>query len=66
MPTGGFIPALKLEPELKNYESNLLLIDFYSKYYKRFGILRDEMMAVMPSMMISDVLTGLDDLDYVE
>jgi hypothetical protein len=66
IPTGAILPSIKLVPDLQNYENNILLQDFYSKYYRRYGVLRDEMMIVMPSVMMTDVLTGLDNLDYIE
>jgi hypothetical protein len=66
MPTGAILPSIKLENDLQNYESNLLLQDYYYSYYKRYGILRDEMVVVMPSIMSSDILVGLQVLKYVE
>jgi hypothetical protein len=66
IPTGAFLPSVKLVPDLQNYESNLLVLDYYHEYYKRYGILRDEMVVVMPSMMMSDILVGLQNLKYVD
>jgi hypothetical protein len=66
IPTGALLPSIKLEPDLQNYESNLLLLDYYYSYYKRYGIYRDEMVVVMPSVMSCDILVGLQLLNYIE
>jgi hypothetical protein len=66
IPTSAFLPVIKTIPELQNYQSNILLTDYYNKYYKRFGISRDEMIILMSSVMTTDALTGLDNLDYIE
>jgi hypothetical protein len=66
IPTGAILPSIRMEPELQNYESNLLLVDYYYKFYKRYGIMRDEMVVVMPSVMSSDILVGLMNLKYIE
>jgi hypothetical protein len=55
-----------METALKNHENNILFTDNYKKYYERFGIFRDEMLAVMPSVMRCDVLSGLDELEYYD
>jgi hypothetical protein len=64
LPTGAFLPIIKKEKLLDNTEGSILFVDNYSKFYKRFNVFRDEMMVIMPSMMISDVLSGVNSLDY--
>jgi hypothetical protein len=65
IPTSAFLPAIKSILGLQNYQSNILLTDYFSKYSKKFGILRDEMIVVMSSVMLADALTKLDNLDYI-
>jgi hypothetical protein len=66
IPTGAILPSIRLESDLQNYESNLLVLDYYHLYYRRYGLLRDEMVVVMPSIMSCDILVGLQILDYIE
>ena len=44
--TGAYLPIIKREFNLK--ETYINFQDNYAKYFKRFGITRDEMMILMP------------------
>ena len=62
---GGYYPSLSLyDYGIKH--ANLTFVDNYVKYFKPVGIRRYEMMRIMPYMMGSDVLVGLDRLDYID
>jgi len=63
IPTGAFTAALTQE-EKNIREINILFKDYYARIYKKYGITRDEMMILMPFVMHSDVLSGLDKYDY--
>lgn len=60
---GAIVPILKRKMNYR--ETNLQFHDYYVEEYKRFGIDRSEMMAVMPAVMTVDVLVGCDKLEYV-
>lgn len=65
IPVGGYYPSLSLiNAGIKR--TSLLFTDNYSKFYKPLGIRRYEMMRIMPYMMTSDVLVGLDLLEYID
>lgn len=64
IPVGGYFPALS-EYDYGIRHAYLKFTDNYAKYFKQLGIRRYEMMKVMPFMMNSDVLIGLDKPDYV-
>lgn len=63
----GFIPAIrqneKMFHELK--QTHLLFVDNFSNFEK-FGIDREEMIAVMPHLTTVDVLTGVQNVDYID
>lgn len=61
---GAIIPLLKRKMNYK--EANIQFHDYYVDDYKRFGIDRSEMMAVMPAIMTVDVLVGCDKLEYID
>ena len=62
---GGYYPSLSLyDYGIKH--ANLTFVDNYVKYFKPVGIRRYEMMKVMPFMMVSDVLVGLEKLEYFD
>jgi hypothetical protein len=61
--TGGLIPSLSIEFEPRIHTS-IVLHDNYSKIFKKYGIDRFEMMAIMGSVMRVDVLSGLEKCDY--
>lgn len=65
IPVGGYYPSLS-EYEYGLKHANLLYVDNYAKYFKPLGIRRYEMMKIMPFMMNSDVLVGLDKLEYLD
>lgn len=57
-------------PSLKSYDyglrhAELTYKDNYAKYFRNLGIRRYEMMVVMPYMLHSDMLFGLEDYAYV-
>ena len=61
---GGYYPSLsEFDYGLKH--AHLKYTDNYVKYFKPLGIRRYEMMRLMPTMMQSDVLLGLDKPDYL-
>ena len=62
--TGAYLPILKRIINLR--DTNILFEDKYPKIYRRLGITRDEMMILMPQVMGVDVLSGLDQLKYVD
>lgn len=62
---GAYYPSLSMY-DLGLRHANLLYTDNYAKYFKPLGIRRYEMMKVMPYMMTSDVLLGLDKPSYLE
>ena len=61
--TGAYLPIIKREFNLK--ETYINFQDNYAKYFKHFGITRDEMMILMPQVMSVDVLSGIDVLKYI-
>ena len=61
--TGAYLPIIKREIDLK--ETYITFQDNYIKFFKRFGISRDEMMILMPQAMSVDVLSGTDKLKYI-
>lgn len=63
MPVGGLTPIFRRYINVR--ESNILFHDYYTDFYKRFGITRDEMMRIMPTVMSVDVLSACDKLKYV-
>ena len=58
--TGSMLPLIYNTPELNEIRltAHQFLTDYYSKYFKHFGLNRDEMLIVMPDIMRVDVLTG--------
>ena len=61
--TGAYLPIIRRE--INHKETYITFQDNYPKFYKRFGISRDEMMILMPQAMGVDVLAGTDKLKYV-
>lgn len=56
-------------PSLKSYDyglrhAELTYKDNYAKYFRDLGIRRYEMMVIMPYMLHSDILFGLENYDY--
>lgn len=62
--TGAYLPIIKREFNQK--ETYITFQDNYPKFFKRFGISRDEMMILMPQVMSVDVLSGSDKLKYID
>lgn len=63
-PVGGLVPIFRRFVNKK--DTDVLFHDYYVELYQRFGITRDEMMCIMPSVMSVDVLCGCDSLYYVD
>lgn len=63
-PVGGLVPIFRRFIDIK--DTNVLFHDYYTDFYSRFGITRDEMMCIMPSVMSVDVLSACDKLKYVD
>ena len=63
-PVGGLLPIFRRYLNLR--ESNILFHDYYTEFYKRFGITRDEMMCIMPTALSVDVLSACDKLEYID
>lgn len=59
----GMLPILKRTVSIQS--TNLQLHDYFPEIYERFGITRDEMMAVMPAVLSTDPLTGTRPLRYI-
>ena len=63
-PTELFVPFLKQFPELLKLHSTLT--DNYEEFYQYLGITRVEMMELMKGVTGVDVLSGNDNLEYME
>lgn len=63
-PVGGLVPIFRRFIDTK--DTNILFHDYYADFYARFGITRDEMMCIMPSVMSVDVLSANDRLLYID
>lgn len=63
-PVGGLLPIFRRF--IDRHETNVLFKDNYFTFFKRFGLTRDEMMCIMPTVMSVDVLTGCDRLKYID
>lgn len=64
IPTSAYIPILKQHVDLQS--TDLYFHDYYPELYQRFGILRDEMIVVMPQVLTVDPLVGTARLKYLE
>lgn len=63
-PSAAFLPFIKQFPELTKLHSTL--VDNYTSFYQYLGITREEMMQLMKKITSVDVLSGNDDLEYME
>ncbi len=63
IPVGGLIPIMKRNMDYK--ASNLEFKDYFPEKFKRFGIIRAEMLVIMNAAMTVDVLSGTDKLHYI-
>lgn len=64
IPIGAFVPLLKRTMSVQT--SNMLLHDYYTDYFKRMGIKRDEMLIVTNAYLTTDPLVGTAILRYID
>ena len=63
-PSELFVPFIKQFKEL--FALHLTLVDNYESFYKYLGITRPEMMELMKGVAGVDILSGIDNLEYME
>lgn len=63
-PAELFIPFIKQFPEL--FKLNLGLVDNYESFYQYLGITRAEMLELMKGVAGVDILSGIDNLEYMK
>lgn len=65
--SSAFLPSIYTNPQLNKElrTAHIFFVDNYEKIYKRYGILRSEMLTVMSDLTKVDPLCGTEVLPYL-
>ena len=65
--TGSILPLIYNTPELNDIRltAHRFYVDNYEKWFKHFGISRDEMLILMPDISRVDILSGTTTSEYL-